>query len=129
MQKVLWSRIMLVVLAVMMYGCGSYGDKIELNGGEIYYKDGVQKVEAEELSTYLNEQGFLDGSHKTVQLVKAGDTYQFRMVMANGSAPTREQQATMSQFARNLSEDVFNHADVEIHACDARLETISVIKP
>jgi hypothetical protein len=105
-----------------------YGAKKLFDGTEVYYKKPVTEKEAEKFGKYLVETGFTDGSTKTVQLLKEGDTYQVRMVQRKGVQIDAIYSDLFKEMAKKLSEDVFRKAPVVIHLCDDKLKTTKVIK-
>lgn len=119
----------IVTLLVVGLACNQYGEKLEYNGGEVYYTDNVTKQEAQKLGEYLVKENFFDGKPKTVQLDKSGSTYQFRMVVQKEKQNDEATANIMKLFAGQISSDVFDNAPVEMHICNEKLETLKVIKP
>lgn len=107
--------------------CDNYGTKRQYGNIELYYTNEVTVSEANNLANYLIKLGFEDDNErKTVQLVKSGKTYQVRMVVKQGIEQDAEYQSVLKLFATKLSEDIFNGANVEVHACDSKLKTLRV---
>ncbi len=125
-------NLMLIAMAVLFAGltsCNNYGEKLMFDTTELYYTDKVTEDEANDFGKYLQESGFTDGDEtKTVQLTKDGDTYQFRMVVKDGYDKDEDYELIAQAFAYNISEDVFDGDDVEIHLCDENLKTLKVVK-
>jgi len=107
----------------------NYGTELTFNKGQLFYTSSVSKEEAKKLGKYLVEQDFFDGNEKTVQLNKAGNTYQFRMVAKKGVEKDPVIIPSMKQFCRELSWNVFDGARVEIHLCNSLLITKIVVIP
>lgn len=119
------------VLAVMLslvLGC-NYTQKLEINGGELFYTTNVTKNEAQTLAYYLVEANFFDGKRKSVQLDKPGSTYQFRMVVKPELQNNKSYHKLGKLFAEELSANVFNDEPVEIHICDENFKTIHIVTP
>jgi hypothetical protein len=128
MKRVMILMFLAVTVAAVV-SCTNYGKKKMFDSTELYYTDKVTESEADAVGKYLKEQGFTEGDEtKTVQLTKEGDTYQFRMVVKEGYEKDEEYIAIAEAFAYNLSKDVFEGKEVEIHLCDAKLETLKVVK-
>ncbi len=125
-------NLMLIVMAVIFAGlisCSNYGEKLMFDKTEVYYTDKVTETEANDFGKYLQDNEFTDGDDtKTVQLTKDGDTYQFRMVVKEGYEDDEDYEVIAETFAYNISEDVFDGEDVEIHLCDDNLKTLKVVK-
>lgn len=105
-----------------------YGEKISVDGTDVYYKDGVTKEEAVSLGTFLEESSFTNGKAKSVQIVKQDDTYQFRMVIKDGYEDDPEYIEMAEAYSASISSSVFHGAQVEMHLCDKDLETLRVVK-
>lgn len=127
-------RIALLVICLLfslllISACGDEQDKLVYNGTEIRYdSQQVAKEKVEELGRYLVETEFVDGAEKTVELAKNDGIWQFRMVVQDEYIDNQEYIDITSIFAAQLSQDVFEGEEVEIHYCDSNLETIKVIK-
>jgi hypothetical protein len=121
--------IAIAILLIAGLACNQYGEKLEYNGGEVYYTENVTKQDAQKLGDYLVAQKFFDGTPKTVQLDKSGSTYQFRMVVQKEKQNDETTANIMKLFAAQISSEVFNDAPVELHICDDQLKTVKVIKP
>jgi hypothetical protein len=105
-----------------------YGVKLVFSGGELYYTQPVTRSEAEKLGQYLVQAKFFDGTPKTAQINKSGQTYQFRYVVMKGYDQKKEYIDLVKQFSAELSGGVFHNAPVDIHLCDSYLKTRRVVK-
>jgi hypothetical protein len=106
-----------------------YGVKLIFNAGELYYNQPVTRSEAQKLGQYLVQAKFFDGTRKTVQINKSGQTYQFRYAIIGGYDQKEEYIDLVKQFSAELSEGVFHNAAVDIHLCDAEsFKTLRVVK-
>jgi len=119
----------IALLLVVGLACSQYGEKLEYNGGELYYTKNVTETDAKKLGEYLVKENFFDGNPKTVQLDKQGTTYQFRMVVQKEKQSDEATEALMKIFAIQISSEVFADAPVEMHICDDNLKTVKVVKP
>jgi hypothetical protein len=123
------AALVLTVLLAVGLACSNYGTKLDFNNGELYYTDNVTEADARKLGEYLVKTGFFNGRKITVQLDKAGVTYQFRMVVQPEKQNDEPTAVLMKAFAGEISEDVFNDAPTELHICDDQLKTLRVLKP
>ena len=105
-----------------------YGVKLIFNAGDLYYNQPVTRSEAEKLGQYLVQAKFFDGTRKTVQINKSGQTYQFRYVVKGGYERNEEYIGHVKEFSAELSEGVFHNSPVDIHLCDSYLKTQWVVK-
>lgn len=128
-KNILTTILNLTVLLAIGLACSSYGTKLDFNNGELYYTDNVTEADAKKLGDYLVKSGFFDGKKLTVQLDKAGSTYQFRMVVVKEKQTDEATMELLKTFAGEISKDAFNNAPTELHVCDDALKTIRVLKP
>lgn len=121
---------LLLASIVFFFSCNHFGKELKYNNLQVFYKDGVSRDEASRLGDYLVKSGFNeDHTHVlTVQVVKKGDIYQFRMVAKKGVVDDPSYTKLFHQFASELSRDVFNNATVELHLCDDLLRTQRVFQ-
>ena len=120
--------LLLTLICVSNIGCGGpdFGDKIDANKTDIFYKDGATKADAERLRAQLEEMGFIDGKRKSVQLRKRGDVWEFRMATSK-VAQDEKTQNPLKPYCLELS-SAFDGDEVEVHLCNQKLETKSIIK-
>lgn len=91
---------------------------LEFDGTEIEYDNTVTKAQVMDLGNYLIEQGFTDGTTKSIQFVLEYDTYVFRMVVSEETAYDAEYEEIARSFANAMSTDLFAGEPVEIQLCD-----------
>ena len=127
-KNLLCAGLLVATVFFLVSGCSLFwGKRLEFNGGELYYTSSVTREEADRLGDYLVEAGFYDGNEKTAQLTKTGTTYEFRMVVKKGIDEDEEFIGIAKIFAEELSRNVFNGSQVDIHFCDNQLKTLRVI--
>jgi hypothetical protein len=120
----------ILVFTLFLINCDNYGTLLEFNDNELYYTPSVSEREAYRLGEYLVDGGFFkSNSSARVQLDKTGNTYNFRMVIKKGIEKDEENIEIMKNIAMELSENVFNGFNVDIHLCDENLSTIRVVEP
>ena len=117
---------LLALTATLLVGCSDYGKEKTFNGVQLFYTTEITDAEADKLGEYLVESEFADGEEKTVQITKTGSTYDFKMVVKKGLEQDQEYAVVFKQFAADISKNVFNDAQVDLHACDENLETLRV---
>ena len=123
-------KLLFLLLVTIFTGCSNYGTLLEFNDNELYYTPSVSEREAYRLGEYLVDGGFFNSnSSLRVQLDKTGNTYNFRMVIKKGIEKDEEKIEIMKILAMELSENVFNGFNVDIHLCDENLSTIRVVVP
>jgi hypothetical protein len=113
---------------LLLPGCGPrLGKKLMFNEGELYYTANVTEDQAKKLGDYLVQEGFFDGNRKTVQLDRNGDVIQFRCVVKEEYREDERQLKNLRFISHELSLNVFEGADVEVHVCDDRMKTLKVL--
>lgn len=124
-----WLIVFTIVLTCIgLTGCGpNFGEKIVIEGTEIYFKDGAEKSDADKLAKTLKTNGFVDGKKKSVQLLKRGSVWEFRMAVASASQKDKKVQESVKPLLLEIS-SVLDGGKVEVHLCNSKLESISVVK-
>lgn len=133
-KKFIITSLFTFMFLVLLSGCSGsdYGTKLDFaENNELYYTENVTLEEAQALGDYLVEQAFFTsgGNGITVQLNKATDIYEFRMVVVEGAEKDQDTLDSMKLFANELSQDVFNGKSLNIHLCDNTLTTLKVVEP
>jgi hypothetical protein len=115
------TTFLLFAVAILFCGCNDYGQKIVVDGTEVYF-DGkeVAKADAEQLGNALQELKFTDGVKKAVQLQRDGDKLIFKMVVQSEYLDSRELDGNFEMMCLELSA-AFDGNAVECHACDNQL--------
>lgn len=121
--------VVLFVFTSFLMACSGYGEKLEFQATDVYFKDGIEKAEATKLGEYLISSKFADGRRKSVQLTKnkESDRYNFRMVTTEKAAKDSTYNFIFKLMARNISDSVFNGKPVDFHVCDDGFETIKIL--
>lgn len=125
--RILAAVILIGIALLKISSCTNYGKKLTFNGGDLYYTSQVTESDAQKLGNYLLKEKFFDGSGKTVQLNKNGETYEFRMVMIKDGEKAPNTVETFTSVAKELSGNVFGGSKVVVHLCDDHLKTLRVI--
>jgi hypothetical protein len=124
---------LVVLLPVLLTGCmlNLFNSKTKLtynDSGLLYTKD-VGKETASKVGDFLRDNGYFDGTAKTVEVAKPQDTYQVRLVLEDESAVDDEDIISdCGVLATKLSSEVLNDAPVEVHLCDQKMKTIKVVE-
>jgi hypothetical protein len=118
---------LIVIPSVILSSYNNYGKEKNFNGTQLFYTSTITESEANSLGNYLIESGFADGEEKTVQLNKLGNTYQFRMVVKKGIEQDQEYAELGKSYAAQISTEIFNGKQVDVHFCDENLETLRVL--
>lgn len=128
MKNIIRSFLMFAMLSTLIYSCSSgFGKEKKFNGVQLFYTSKITEAQADKLGNYLVTGGFADGEYKTVQITKTGNTFEFRMIVKEGIEKDVEYIEVFKSFARELSQNVFNGEQVDIHLCNDKLKTLRVI--
>lgn len=119
---------MLLIVFLTLVLCRKYGEKLEFNKGEVYYKSPITDSEAKELGEYLIEKGFFDGNPKSLQLVKQDEKYKIRFVIKKEMRERKDILNSLEQISALTSSAVFDDSPVEVDICDKYFNTVYEIK-
>lgn len=117
------------LLMVVLVSCTKpdFGTRLVFNNADLYYTERITESEAIRLGEFLVADGVFAGDSISVQIDKEDDTYVFRMVSEEGTELNPENLTIAGYFTTQLSARVFNHAPVDFHFCNARMETTKVV--
>jgi len=124
MKKIIYP--LLALCFTLLIGCNTNGKEKTFNGVQLFYTSVITEAEADRLGAFLIDSEYADGEFKTVQITKTGNTYEFRMVVKKGIENDQEYTQIFKQFAADISKNVFDSAQVDLHACDKYLNTLQV---
>ena len=127
MNKIITTFSMMFIASVILTSCNNYGNEKNFNGVQLFYTSTITEAEANSLGNYLIKSEFADGGTKTVQLNKSGNTYEFRMVVKKGIEQDQEYTELGKLMAAEISTEVFNGKQVDVHYCDENLTTLKVL--
>lgn len=89
----------------------------------LYYTENVTENEADLLKVYFEQK---DYTNATLKLDKINDTYEVKMITKTGIENDQEYVDAFKFIAKDISETVFNNAQVDFHFCDRNYETLRV---
>ncbi len=115
-----------LIIVALTSSCNDYGELVEKNKSEVYYKEPITKQQAESLANYLYETGYFEGNEKSVQLLKDGDNFTVNFVVIEGAA-SKKNADLFEKFSPLLSYAVFDGALVNIAMCDDHFKTLLFI--
>ncbi len=114
-------------VSIATVACSNYGERVENNKGEVYYKEPITKLQAENLAEYLKTIGYFAGTEKSVQLLEDGDKFTINFVLKKGQADKKEIVELLKNLSPSFSYDVFDGALVNIGLCDLNFNTLKFI--
>ena len=117
----------IILMSTLFSSCSDNGKEKEFNGVQLFYTSSISDSEATSLGNYLIKSEFADGEYKTVQINKSGNTYEFKMVVKKGIEQDQEYCNLGKLMAAEISSEVFNGMQVDVHFCDEKLETLKVL--
>lgn len=128
--KNIWkSKLVLAPFALLMLsGCASYGEKIAVGEGDIYYKDGATKDDAQKTGDALVKDGYLDKAKKetskSVRVLKPGGKYALELVVKDEAFKDENLQNTLNNMVgSDVAAEAFGGAPTELHLCDGTFAT------
>ena len=121
-------RALFILIIPVLISCGQgYGKLIKYGSDELYYTSSVSAAQASMLGEYLLEYEFFTNQGVSVQLNKVADTYEFRMIVKEGLDKDQDFIEIAKLMSAELSYDVFDDAQVDIHLCDEYFNTLRVV--
>src|SRR5687767_4143684 len=106
-----------VLTSLIAYSCGFIPKKVEKNGVRIEYTKDVTVDDANKLLDYLASNNE-DGTTKDFKLSKEGDGFRIKMVTRSGFSDDEKNIELMTDFACEISKDVFGGKMVNLDLCD-----------
>ena len=127
--KSIAKNILFLFAVTLFMSCGSYGDKEEFEGTEVYYKEGITKEEVNKLGAFLISSEFADGRKKSVQLMKNKDNgnYVFRMVTNEKAQKEKTYEILFKALAIQVSDSVFDGKPVDFDVCNNTFESVKYL--
>ncbi|PTX58791.1 hypothetical protein C8N46_11299 [Kordia periserrulae] len=116
----------ILFIAAFVTSCTNFGEKKVFDGTEIYYKDGITEAEVDKLGESLVTSGFTNGELKSVQFVKEGDSYLFKMVINQENLNNESLENVFTYFPKELSQ--YMNLPVDLYLCDNYFNTLRVYK-
>jgi len=86
----------------------------------------VTSAEVNRLGKYLLTTQFADGDERTTRLERRGNTYLFQVVIKPGLTPKPGQLSLFKALAIELSHEVFEDAQVDVHLCDQHFRPLAL---
>lgn len=112
----------------LLAGCSSNGEKISVGDGDIYYKDGATKEDAQKVADALVKDSFVDKSKtktsKSIRVLKTGGKNVLELVVKD---ETFKDDGMLNLLRVGAGSDVaieaFAGAPTELHLCDGSFAT------
>jgi hypothetical protein len=98
------------------------------NNGQVFFNEQVAPEEADKLGKFLIKEKFFDGTRKSVQVLKFGKKYQFRMVVKPEFRKDSRFKWEIQFVGGKMRREVFNGAEIEVHLCDEQLNTLAAFE-
>lgn len=123
-KKILFPVAIIFLLFLSSCQLFNRGEKLMFGLGEVYYKDGIRKDEAEKFGNYLYQKDIFDeNSSKIIQLVRKNDTATMRVVTHPEYIHKAGYQGNMRFLAAELSSTVFNNQPLNCELTNEYLNT------
>ncbi len=120
--------VMVVVLFTLLKGPDSDSHKkLNLKRGDVYYTSTVTQEEAEKLGRYLVRTDFFAREPHSILYNKNGNINEFKINVKDSAVMKPIDPDVCRQITRDLSQDVFGGAPVNVHLTDSEFNTVWVI--
>lgn len=113
---------------IVLTGCTDYGKKVSHGHVEVFYKDGINKEQAQKTADifFSMDADNSAGTKKSMQLVKDKDSFLFRMVVDTKRLVGVEDDS-FNALGNILSDSVFNSSPVNVDLTDENFKTIRTV--
>jgi hypothetical protein len=99
--------------------------KLEVNGGTLYFTENVDSAQAIQLADFLAKDNlYFDGTQRTVKLDKKGDTFLFMAKLDDKAAADSNYIVPYKAMGKIISQQVLTYQPVEVHLCNEKFETV-----
>ena len=120
-------KLLFAFLILSFVHCSNYGDKVTIEHIDVFYKDGIEKVQARQTADLLY---YIDTPYnknvtetKSFQLLKQKDTVTFRMVVVEEKLAGIDDESFLA-ISNLISENVFDKKPVNIELTDNKFNTL-----
>ena len=104
-------------------------NKIQFSSGIIYYKENVNKEDAENLATFFEKNNTFHQKGETIQLSFKDNNYELKIVNGKDLKPDLKLTKVYMGLAKKISAQVFKNKPVVVHLCDERFQILQTILP
>lgn len=120
-------NLLFILLILSFVHCSNYGDKVTIKHIDIFYKNGIEEVQARKTADLLY---YIDTTYnqnitetKSFQLLKQDDTVTFRMVVLQEKLSGVDDESFLA-ISNLISENVFDQQPVNIELTDNKFNTL-----
>ncbi|MBA2499984.1 MAG: hypothetical protein H0V30_09685 [Chitinophagaceae bacterium] len=120
-------HLLFVMLILSFVHCSNYGDKVTKEHVDVFYKKGIEEVQAQQTADLLY---YIDTTYnqniaetKSFQLLKQKDTVTFRMVVVKEKLAGVDDESFLA-ISNLISENVFDKQPVNIELTDNKFNTL-----
>ena len=120
-------NLLFILLILSFVHCSNYGDKVTIEHIDIFYKNGIEEVQARKTADLLY---YIDTTYnqnitetKSFQLLKQKDTVTFRMVVLQEKLSAVDDESFLA-ISNLISENVFDQQPVNIELTDNKFNAL-----
>ncbi len=106
-----------------------FGKKVHLKGGDVYYLPPATEAEARATAEFLVGIRVFDGRPRSVQIARSTAGIILKAVVGREAADDPGTTRAFRTIGEGISQKVFAGTPVEVHLCDANLETLRPLPP
>jgi hypothetical protein len=130
-KQLIMRKILLPLLAVLMLAaCTNYGKKVKIGSVEIYYKEGINKEDAEKTADLfdraIKESDPNSTQRKSFQLIKSSDTVTLNMVVDKEKMGAVGDESFYA-ISTLVSDSIFNGKPVNLTLTDNKFKPIRTL--
>ena len=104
------------------------GTRLDFGKSELFFTDGIGEAEAKQVGTTLVREQYFGERGSTVQLRYVDRRYQLRCAVRAGVEHDQSTNIAWRRLAEKVSTECFRTSPVDVHLCDEKMKTLSVVK-
>jgi len=106
----------------------NYGEKLMINGSELFFQEPISRENAELLGKFLVSQKIFAAEKVSAQIRYENQIYELHIVIKNGIETDENYAEFFTDLAKSVSDSVFRGNTVSIYLCDEFFKTVKIIE-
>ncbi len=122
--------ISLLTLILLLASCSNYGKKVEVEGGDVFYKNGINEAQAQQVADFLTNNSFFskDGDKRSVQLLLDDNKItHINFVIKEDYLNNASTISLLKTLGFQTAYSILNLDTINIDMCDPRFKTLKLL--
>jgi len=120
----------LITLIMLMAACSNYGKKIEAEGGDVFYKNGISEAQAQQVADFLSNNSFFskDQDKRSVQLLLDDNKIaHINFVIKEDYLDNASTISLLKTLGFQTAYSILKLDTINIDMCDPRFKTLKLL--